>query len=77
MSTPRSPIVISWKKNPVRWCIFYWLVGAILGCVLMFFEEIICPLPVPNILKTVTVVVVFPVLVIFVSVRLHLAGRLE
>jgi len=65
MSGSSEPVkIITWKKNPLRWIIFYYLVGTIVSVLLVFFEELFFPLDAPFLAKTLFVTVFGPLLVI-------------
>jgi len=66
----RTDWIITWQQNKVRWILFYYMVGLIVSCLLMFVEEVLFPLPVRYLFKALTVLVLIPCATVLVSIAL-------
>ena len=56
------------SRNPLRWILFYYILGTIAACFVIFIEELVHPLDVPHIFKTLFVTLFFPCLIIILSI---------
>jgi membrane-associated phospholipid phosphatase len=66
----RTDWIITWQQNKVRWVLFYYLVGLIVSCLLVFVEEVFFALPVRYLFKALTVLVLIPCATVLVSIAL-------
>jgi membrane-associated phospholipid phosphatase len=66
----RTDWIITWQQNKIRWILFYYLVGLIVSCLLVFVEEVFFPLPVRYLYKALTVLVLIPCATVLVSIAL-------
>ncbi len=64
----RTDWIITWRQNKVRWGLLYYLVGLIVSCLFMFFEEKFFPLPVPYLHKSLMIVLWIPCITVLVSI---------
>lgn len=60
--------MITWKDNPVRWVLFYYILGLIFSCLYAFVQEAVYPLPIPYLYKGLIVTVLIPCLTVAVSI---------
>jgi hypothetical protein len=67
----RTDWTITWQENKIRWIIFYYIVGLIVSCLLMFVEESLFPLPWRYLIKSLILTVFIPVLTVLMSVALQ------
>ena len=63
--------MITWQDNPVRWVIFYYVLGTIVSCVYTFIQEAVYPLPLGFLTKSLMVTLFIPLLTVFVSIWLE------
>ena len=63
--------VITWNRNPLRWILFYYILGTIAACFVIFIEELVHPLNVPHIYKTLFVTLFFPCLSLSIILSRH------
>ncbi len=66
----RTDWIITWQQNKVRWVLFYYLVGLILSCLLMFLLEVYHPLATHYLAKSLMVLVAIPFTTVLVSIPL-------
>lgn len=66
----RTDWIITWQQNKLRWVLFYYLVGLILSCLLMFFLEVYHPLENRYLSKTLMVLVVIPCATVLLSIAM-------
>ena len=64
----RTDWIITWQQNKARWIIFYYLVGLILSCLVLYVEEALFALPVRHLHKALTVLVWIPSATVLVSI---------
>jgi len=64
----RTDWIITWRQNKVRWALLYYLVGLIVSCLFMFFEETFFPLPVSYLHKSLMIVLWIPSITVLVSI---------
>jgi len=62
--------MITWQDNPVRWVIFYYILGLIFSCVYTFVQEAVTPLPLRFLIKSLIVPLFIPLLTVFGSIVL-------
>ncbi len=72
----RTDWIITWRQNKVRWVLFYYLVGLIVSCLFMFFEERYFPLPASYLQKSLMIVAWIPCLTVLVSIAVTNRGQL-
>jgi len=60
--------MITWQDNPVRWVIFYYILGLIFSCLFAFAQEALLPLPVPYLYKGLIVTVLVPCFTVAASI---------
>ena len=72
----RTDWIITWQQNRVRWVLFYYSVGLILSCLLLFLEEVFFPLPVRYLHKSLMVLLWIPCATVLVSIAVTNRDRL-
>ncbi len=63
--------MITWQDNPVRWVIFYFILGTIVSALYTFIQEAIYPLPLSYLAKSLIITLFIPLLTVFVSIWLE------
>jgi len=71
----RTDWIITWQQNKVRWILFYYLVGLILSCLFLFFEELFFPLSIPYLHKSLAILVWIPCATVLVSIAVTNRNR--
>ena len=64
----RTDWMITWHENKVRWILFYYILGLIFSCLIMFIEETLYPLPLRYLYKSLAVTVGIPCLTVAMSI---------
>ena len=71
----RTDWIITWTDNKIRWILFYYLVGLIVSCLTFFVEEYLFSLPFRYLYKSLTVLVLIPLITILVSIYFQVRQR--
>ncbi len=60
--------MITWQDNPVRWVVFYYILGLIFSCLYAFVQEAVYPLPIAYLYKSLIVTVLIPCVTVAASI---------
>lgn len=66
----RTDWLITWQQDKIRWILFYYLVGIILSFLLMFVAEVLFPLPISYLHKSLMIVLWIPCATVLLSIAI-------